>query len=75
MRRGTSGSCTRAFCFPNGVRFSPDHAFLMVADTLSRWVWSFSVAADGSLANGVPFFRLEIPDEVDPAHCAAARMA
>jgi gluconolactonase len=51
--------------FPNGVRFSPDHAFLMVADTQSRWVWSFSVAADGSLTNGVPFFRLEIPDEVE----------
>jgi len=50
---------------PNGVRFSPDHAFLMVADTLSRWVWSFSVAADGSLVNGVPFYRLEIPDEVE----------
>ena len=51
--------------FPNGVRFSPDHAFLMVADTLSRWVWSFSVQPDGSLANGVPFYRLEIPDEVE----------
>lgn len=51
--------------FPNGVRFSPDHGFLMVADTLSRWVWSFSVEPDGSLSNGVPFHRLEIPDEVD----------
>jgi sugar lactone lactonase YvrE len=51
--------------FPNGVRFSPDHAFLMVADTLSRWIWSFSVQPDGTLANGVPFHRLEIPDEVD----------
>jgi gluconolactonase len=51
--------------FPNGVRFSPDHAFLNVADTLSRWVWSFSVQPDGSLANGVPFYRLEIPDEVE----------
>jgi sugar lactone lactonase YvrE len=50
---------------PNGVRFSPDHAFLMVADTLSRWVWSFSVQPDGSLANGVPFYRLELPDEVE----------
>ena len=37
----------------------------MVADTLSRWVWSFSVQPDGSLANGVPFYRLEIPDEVE----------
>ena len=51
--------------FPNGIRFSPDHAFLMVADSLSRWIWSFSVASDGSLANGVPFHRLEIPDEVE----------
>jgi sugar lactone lactonase YvrE len=51
--------------FPNGVRFSPDHAFLMVADTLSRWIWSFSVQPDGSLTNGVPFHRLEIPDEVE----------
>ena len=51
--------------FPNGIRFSPDHAFLMVADTLSRWVWSFSVQRDGSLTNGVPFFRMEIPDEVE----------
>ncbi|MBM3756683.1 MAG: gluconolactonase [Acidobacteria bacterium] len=51
--------------FPNGIRFSPDHAFLMVADTLSRWIWSFSVQADGSLTNGVPFHRLEIPDEVE----------
>lgn len=51
--------------FPNGVRFSPDHAFLMVTDTLSRWIWSFSVNPDGSLTNGVPFYRLEIPDEVD----------
>ncbi len=50
---------------PNGIRFSPDHAFLMVADTQSRWIWSFSVQADGSLANGVPFHRLEIPDEVE----------
>ncbi len=51
--------------FPNGIRFSPDHAFLMVDDTLSRWIWCFSVEPDGSLANGVPFYRLEIPDEVE----------
>jgi sugar lactone lactonase YvrE len=36
-----------------------------VADTLSRWVWSFSVQPDGSLTNGAPFHRLEIPDEVE----------
>jgi len=63
--KGNKRAVHQGILLPNGVRFSPDHAFLMVADTLSRWVWSFSVSADGSLANGVPFFRLEIPDEVD----------
>jgi sugar lactone lactonase YvrE/enterochelin esterase-like enzyme len=50
---------------PNGVRFSPDHSLLYVADTASRWVWSFQVQPDGSLAYGVAFHRLEIPDEVE----------
>jgi sugar lactone lactonase YvrE len=52
--RGNKRVVHQGILLPNGVRFSPDHAFLMVADTLSRWVWSFSVSADGSLANGVP---------------------
>lgn len=51
--------------YPNGVRLSPDHAFLTVSDTMSRWLWSYSILPDGSLANGVPFHRLEIPDEVE----------
>ena len=49
---------------PNGVRFSPDESLLMVADTLSRWVWSFQVQPDGSLANGEAFYHLELPDDV-----------
>src|SRR5262245_6080287 len=51
--------------YPNGIRLSPDHAFLMVAESQTRWIWSFTVRPDGSLANGVPFYRLEIPDEVE----------
>ena len=51
--------------FPNGVRLSPDHSLLLVADTASRWVWSFQTQQDGSLAYGVAFHRLEIEDEVD----------
>jgi gluconolactonase len=49
--------------FPNGVRLSPDHSLLDVADYASRWVWSFQVQPDGSLANGQPFHRLEVEDE------------
>jgi sugar lactone lactonase YvrE/enterochelin esterase-like enzyme len=51
--------------FPNGVRFSPDESLLLVADTASKWVWSFQVQPDGSLANGEPFYHLELPDGVD----------
>ena len=50
--------------FPNGVRFTPDEALLLVADTQNKWVWSFQVQPDGSLINGEPFYHLEIPDDV-----------
>ena len=36
-----------------------------MSDTLGRWIWSFLVQPDGSLVDGVPFHRLEIPDEVE----------
>ncbi len=49
--------------FPNGVRLSPDQALLSVADTQGKAVWSFQVQSDGSLANGLPFYLLEISDE------------
>jgi gluconolactonase len=50
---------------PNGIRFSTDESLLMVADTISKWVWSFQVKPDGSLANGQAFYHLEIPDAVE----------
>jgi gluconolactonase len=50
--------------FPNGVRLSPDHSLLLVADTATRWVWSFQTEPDGSLAYGLAFHRLEMEDEI-----------
>ena len=38
--------------FPNGVRLSPDQSLLLVADYANKWVWSFQIQPDGSLANG-----------------------
>ncbi len=58
--------------FPNGVRLFPDQSMLLVADYSTRWVWSFQVQADGSLANGQAFYRLEMSDEV--ANAAADGM-
>lgn len=49
--------------FPNGVALSPDQSLLMVADSRSKWVWSYQVLPDGSLTNPQPFHRLETPDE------------
>jgi sugar lactone lactonase YvrE len=49
--------------FPNGVMLSPDQSLLTVADSRSKWVWSFQVQPDGSLANDQPLYRLETPDD------------
>lgn len=67
----------RGILFPNGVRFSPDESLLMVADTQSRWVWSFQVQADGSLENSEAFYHLELPDDVSqgPLRSGADGMA
>lgn len=49
--------------FPNGVVLSPDQALVVVCDYNGRWAWSFQRQPDGSLANGVPFYRLEMPED------------
>ncbi len=54
-----------ALQFPNGIRFTADERMLMVADSATRWVWSFQVQPDGSLADGEPFYRLELPPAGD----------
>ena len=50
--------------FPNGVRIAPDESVLAVADSNGRTVWSFQILADGGLANGEPFYHLQLPDDV-----------
>jgi len=48
--------------FPNGLTLTPDQSLLLVADTRGRFVYSFQVQADGTLANKQPFCHLHIPD-------------
>ena len=48
---------------PNGIILSPDQSLLYVADSRSRWVYSFQVQSDGSLAHKQKFFHLHIPDD------------
>jgi sugar lactone lactonase YvrE len=49
--------------FPNGVMLSPDQSLLTVADYRGKWIWSFQIQPDGSLANEQPFYRMETGDE------------
>ncbi|MEI9969755.1 MAG: alpha/beta hydrolase-fold protein [Terracidiphilus sp.] len=45
-----------------GLALSPDQSMLVVTDSESRYSWSFQIAADGTLVNGEPFYRLELPE-------------
>ena len=47
---------------PNGVIVSPDQSLLIVADSWSKWTWSYQIQADGSAGNGQAFYRLETSD-------------
>jgi sugar lactone lactonase YvrE len=48
---------------PTALTLTPDQAMLLVSDAMDRFQWSFQIAADGSLVNGEPFQRLEMPEE------------
>jgi sugar lactone lactonase YvrE len=47
---------------PSAITLSPDQAMLDVGDAQSRFSWSFQIAADGTLINGEPFFRVDMPE-------------
>ncbi len=47
----------------NGVIVSPDQSLLMATDYRGKFVWSFQIQPDGGLANGQPFYRMELIDE------------
>ena len=48
--------------FPNGVRLSPDQSLLYVADMKGQFVWSYQIAADGSLAYRQKYYHLHLAD-------------
>ena len=48
---------------PSALTLTPDQAMVLVGDGMDRYQWSFQLAADGSLVNGEPFQRLEMPEE------------
>jgi enterochelin esterase-like enzyme/sugar lactone lactonase YvrE len=51
---------------PQNLALSPDQSTLVVTSPDSRYSWSFQIAADGTLENGEPFYRLETPEVTEP---------
>jgi len=51
--------------FPNGITLSPDQSLLYVNDTRSRWVYSYQIQPDGTLAYKQQFYHLHVPDTAD----------
>ncbi len=51
---------------PQGISLSPDQSMLVLTNPDTRYSWSFQIAADGSLENGEPFYRLDTPEATAP---------
>jgi len=61
--RGNKRVVSEEVGWPRGISVSTDQSLLAVNDPRTKWVWSFQIQSDGSLANGQPFYRLETPDD------------
>jgi gluconolactonase len=60
--------------FPaTGVAFQPDGALFYAAESSSRWVYSYIVQPDGTLADRMPFYWLHVSD--DPSNAGAQDLA
>ncbi|AGA26699.1 SMP-30/gluconolactonase/LRE family protein [Singulisphaera acidiphila] len=51
--------------FSNGVTLSPDQSLLYVADSRSKWVYSYQIQGDGTLAFKQKYYHLHVPDSAD----------
>jgi sugar lactone lactonase YvrE/enterochelin esterase-like enzyme len=72
--RGEKRAVDTGLGFPNGVTVSPDQSLLYVADSRSRWVYSYQIQPDGSLAHKQRFFHLHVPDTADDAGADGMRV-
>ncbi|WP_406696009.1 SMP-30/gluconolactonase/LRE family protein [Singulisphaera sp. Ch08] len=51
--------------FSNGVTLSPDQSLLYVAESRSRWVYSYQIQEDRTLAFKQKYYHLHVPDNAD----------
>ncbi len=62
---GTKQVVDTGIKYANGVALSPDQTLLYVADYRSKWIYSFQVQADGTLAHKQRYYWLHEPDAED----------
>ena len=55
-----------ALVWPHSLRVSADQSLLAVTDLGTRWVWTFRIQRDGSLAAGRQFCQLDAAGETAP---------
>jgi enterochelin esterase-like enzyme len=53
---------------PTGIALSPDQSLLYVADSATRWIYSFRVEPDGTLADRQRYFWLHTDDDGEGSH-------
>ncbi|PAW86758.1 MAG: gluconolactonase [Pedosphaera sp. Tous-C6FEB] len=53
---------------PSPIRLTPDQSLLMVGDALNRFVWSWHINADGSLAARQAYHHLRVADHLTGSH-------
>ena len=51
--------------FSNGITCSPDQSLLYVADSRTKWVFSYQIQPDGSLLHKQKYFHLHVPDTAE----------
>src|SRR5262249_32515239 len=48
-----------------GLALSPDQTLLYLAPVYSRWIYSYQIQPDGSLAHGQRYYQLQVPETED----------
>lgn len=60
---------------PNGLITTPDNRFLLVVDSAGRYVWSYRIEPDGSLAFGQPYHHVHLAADDTRTGADGATMA
>ena len=62
---GSKAVVDQGLKYSNGVTLSPDQSLLYVADSRTRWVYSYSIKSDGTTTAKQEYFHLHEPDDAD----------